>query len=190
MSSLTGVYELDLIILLYLDVDSVISISAVDRYLNVLSYDNTVWRDVIERYLTETIIDWIPKSHSYREVYVYLNTSTITDFMDDRRIDGILYHIDNGHALPINEFFSRCSTETVYTVLSLLYDNRETMSIAVRHNRLDILKRIKEKIPMSIVEYTTSRGKHTIVKWLLKNGLYPDITSTNLAARNGNLITL
>jgi len=175
-TALTGIREMDHLILLMLSPSDLLSVSQTCVYLKFVLQHDYFWKQYVEQTLPPTIIALKPPEESYREHYKLLRTTGPITAARAARPDAILYNQLVRHLGPPRNVQNIAARNGDITTLKLFPGMLSDvgMVLAAKHGHLNVFEhlhkvygalRISDKTMVAAVE----EGHLHILDWIDNN---------------------
>lgn len=149
---LTGVQDVDRLILLDLDYKSLIAACSSDQYTNKICQNDFFWQQKVIKDMGQEVMENKLPNMTYREQY-----QTLMDDMGE--IDAIVRgRLD-------------------YLILTKLGPDFQLAGLAAMHGRVNILKWAEQHgliLDTAMANAAAKMGKINVLDWLYEKGIYPD----------------
>jgi hypothetical protein len=194
---LTGVPELDQLLLVNLPLSSLKDVCQTNSYLNSICQDDYFWKLKVEHDFLPIITAFKPLDETYLEQYQYLLQISPNEAATDGRVDALILNEMKG-ILP-NVWGANWAAENGHlNVLKWLeerkiFPNERGANFAAENGHLDVLEWLEEKgiRPNKMgANFAAENGNLDVLEWLEEKGIRPDALGANYAALYGYLNVL
>ena len=176
ISTLSGIPEVDIRIINYLDDDDLFNICTSNNYTASLCRGDDLWK---ERLQGKHDIMTKPENLTWREFYIILSYARLST-KGQRRF---------------YELLTRSTNWEVFSILARFYGFQFLLDL-IRYKRLDILKGLMERgilqlpskpdLRQSLGTIAVRFGNVDILDWLAQHNIFPTQSAANTAVHRGN----
>jgi hypothetical protein len=176
---LSGTEDVDRLILLDLDYQSLLRACSTDQYTNKICQDDFFWRQKVERDMGhEVMINKLPEM-SYRDQYrTLINGMDKVSAIKKGRLDYLIFR-----KIELDRYDAKTATGYGWiNILKYAADNGvplgDTANIAAANGNINVLEWLRENydtpFDTTTINDAAERGQIKVLEWLYEKGIRPD----------------